>query len=120
MGFFDAEWFAKAIQEEDEIDKKSVKIYLKDKIDEKKFNDILIKVGLTSIEIKNSKKSEIYYKFSLNDISKNTREKHFFIGSNIKLDAEKSCIHIYGYTEFYAGNKIINKNLISDIKKNTF
>lgn len=35
MGFFDAEWFAKAIQEEDEIDKKSVKIYLKDKIDEK-------------------------------------------------------------------------------------
>ena len=120
MGFFDAEWFAKAIQEEDEIDKKSVKIYLKDKIDEKKFNDILIKVGLTSIEIKNSKKSEIYYKFSLNDISKNTREKHFFIGSNIKLDAEKSCIHIYGYTEFYAGNKIINKNLISDIKKILF
>lgn len=103
-----------------EINRKDKEIYLKDKIDEKVFGDILIKVGLTSIEIKNSEKSEIYYKFSLNDISKNTREKHFFIGSNIKLDAEKSCIHIYGYTEFYAGNKIINKNLISDIKKILF
>lgn len=42
-----------------------ITIYLKDKIDEKAFDNILIKIGLTSIEIKNSEKSEIYYKFSL-------------------------------------------------------
>ena len=35
-----------------EINRKDKEIYLKDKIDEKVFGDILIKVGLISIEIK--------------------------------------------------------------------
>ena len=80
----------------------SIVIHLKDKIDEKVFNDILIKIGLTSIEIKNSEKSEIYYKFSLTAKAIYTNPMNdFFIGSHIKLDAEKSCICIYGYQDDY-------------------
>ena len=45
----------------------SLTIYLKDKIDENIFGDILRKMGLYSIEIKNAEKSEIYYQFSLRD-----------------------------------------------------
>ena len=84
-----------------------ITIYLKDKIDEKAFDNILIKIGLTSIEIKNSEKSEIYYKFSLTAKIYTSHMNDFFIGSHIKLDAEKSSICIYGY----------NENIISDMKK---
>ena len=88
-----------------------ITIYLKDKIDEKAFDNILIKIGLTSIEIKNSEKSEIYYKFSLTAKAIYTNPKNdFFIGSHIKLDAEKSSICIYGY----------NENIISGMKKILF
>ena len=90
--------------------KKNITIYLKDKIDEKAFGDILIKVGMTSIEIKNSEKYKIYYKFSLNESSENAWYKDFLIGRHIKLDAEKSCIYIYGYGE----------NVIENMKKILF
>lgn len=68
-------------------------IQLKDKIDEKVFNDILIKEGLTkiSIEMKNSEKSNVYNYFKFTDeinLSNITPVK--FIG----LDAENSCIYI--------------------------
>ncbi|WP_432633799.1 hypothetical protein [Brachyspira sp.] len=94
-----------------EVNRKDKEIYLKDKIDEKTLNDILIKVGLISIEIKNSEKSEIYYKFSLygsNPDKSGLRD--FVLGSHIKLDAEKSSICIYGY----------NENIISGMKKILF
>ena len=85
-----------------------ITIYLKDKIDEKAFGDILIKVGMTSIEIKNSEKSEIYYKFSLTAKAIYTNPMNdFSIGSHIKLDAEKSCICIYGYKDDYDEKNII-------------
>lgn len=93
-----------------------ITIYLKDKIDEKAFDNILIKIGLTSIEIKNSEKSEIYYKFSLTAKAIYTNPMNdFFIGSHIKLDAEKSCICIYGYQDDYD-----EKNIILGIKKILF
>ena len=99
-----------------EINRKDKEIYLKDKIDEKVFGDILIKVGLTSIEIKNSEKSEIYYKFSLTAKAIYTNPMNdFFIGSHIKLDAEKSCICIYGYQDDYD-----EKNIILGMKKILF
>lgn len=91
-------------------------IHLKDKIDEKAFDNILIKIGLTSIEIKNSEKSEIYYKFSLTAKAIYTNPMNdFFIGSHIKLDAEKSCICIYGYQDDYD-----EKNIILGMKKILF
>ena len=94
-----------------EINRKDKEIYLKDKIDEKVFGDILIKVGLISIEIKNSEKSEIYYKFSLYASNPNKPGmKDFVLGSHVKLDAEKSSICIYGY----------NENIISGMKKILF
>lgn len=94
-----------------EINRKDKEIYLKDKIDEKAFGDILIKVGLISIEIKNSEKSEIYYKFSLYASNPNKPGmKDFVLGSHVKLDAEKSSICIYGY----------NENIISGMKKILF
>ena len=65
---------------------------------------------MTSIEIKNSEKSEIYYKFSLNESSENAWYKDFYIGRGIKLDAEKSCIYIYSYGE----------NIISGMKNILF
>ena len=93
-----------------------ITIYLKDKIDEKAFDNILIKIGLTSIEIKNSEKSEIYYKFSLTAKAIYTNPMNdFFIGSHIKLDAEKSCICIYGYQDDYD-----EKNIILGMKKILF
>ena len=91
----------------------SIVIQLKDKIDEKVFNDILIKVGLISIEIKNSENSEIYYKFLLTAKAIYTNPwdmKDFVLGSHVKLDAEKSSICIYGY----------NENIISGMKKILF
>ena len=93
-------------------------IHLKDKIDEKVFNNILIKVGLISIEIKNLEKSEIYYKFSLNDNVQKTLSKDFFIGSHIKLDAEKSSICIYSYYTNYG--RYNEENIISGMKKILF
>lgn len=93
-------------------------IYLKDKIDEKVFHNILIKEGLISIEIKNLEKSEIYYKFSLNDNVQKTLSKDFFIGSNIKLDAEKSSICIYSYYTNYG--RYNEENIISGMKKILF
>lgn len=94
-----------------ELHREYRKIYLKDKIDEKALNNILIKVGLTSIEIKNSEKSEICYKFSLYaDSLPDIFGLDIFIGSHIKLDAEKSCICIYDYDE----------NIISGMKKILF
>ena len=94
-----------------EINRKDKEIYLKDKIDEKVFGDILIKVGLISIEIKNSEKSEIYYKFSLYASNPNKPGmKDFVLGSHVKLDAEKSSIFIYGY----------NESIISGMKKILF
>ncbi|WP_288519781.1 hypothetical protein [uncultured Brachyspira sp.] len=99
-----------------EINRKDKEIYLKDKIDEKVFGDILIKVGLISIEIKNSEKSEIYYKFSLYDSNPNKPGmKDFVLGSHVKLDAEKSCICIYGYQDDYD-----EKNIILGMKKILF
>lgn len=93
-----------------------ITIYLKDKIDEKAFDNILIKIGLTSIQIKNSEKSEIYYKFSLTAKAIYTNPMNdFFIGSHIKLDAEKSCICIYGYQDDYD-----EKNIILGMKKILF
>ena len=94
-----------------ELHREYRKIYLKDKIDEKALNDILIKLGLISIEIKNSEKSEICYKFSLYaDSLPDIFGLDIFIGSHIKLDAEKSCICIYDY----------DKNIISGMKKILF
>lgn len=94
-----------------ELHREYRKIYLKDKIDEKALNDILIKLGLISIEIKNSEKSEICYKFSLYaEKLPNIFGLDIFIGSHIKLDAEKSCICIYDYDE----------NIISGMKKILF
>ena len=73
--------------------KKSIVIQLKDKIDEKVFNDILVKEGLTkiSIEIKNSEKSNIYNFFTFEDEVDITD----IVPVNIMwLDAENSCINI--------------------------
>ena len=143
---------------------RTMKIYLKNKIDEKVLNDTLTKIGLISIEIKNDYfkslldrggifsliadaaniaanivanaanivddivddtaqttvsppsgelyfSSRTYYKFSLTDkINLSTIKDDFFIGSHIRLDAEKSCICIYGY----------NENIISGMKKILF
>ena len=96
-------------------ERRDIKIYLKDKIDEKALKDTLIEIGLISIEITKSHfLFETYYKFSLKDkISPiNNCYQDFFIGCSIKLDAEKSCIRIYGYNE--------NENVISGMKKILF
>ena len=71
----------------------SIVIQLKDKIDEKVFNDILIKEGLTkiSIEIKNSEKSHIYNFFTFEDEVDITDIAPVNI---MWLDAENSCINI--------------------------
>ena len=73
--------------------KKSIVIQLKDKIDEKVFNDILVKEGLTkiSIEIKNSEKSNIYNFFTFEDEVDITDIAPVNI---MWLDAENSCINI--------------------------
>ena len=91
----------------------SIVIHLKDKIDEKVFNDILIKEGLTkiSIEIKNSEKSNVYNYFKFTDeINLSNIAPVKFIG----LDAENSCICIYGYKDDYV------KNIILGMKKILF
>lgn len=92
----------------------SIVIHLKDKIDEKVFNDILIKEGLTkiSIEIKNSEKSNVYNYFKFTDeINLSNIAPVKFIG----LDAENSCICIYGYKDDYD-----EKNIILGMKKILF
>ncbi len=92
----------------------SIVIHLKDKIDEKDFNDILIKEGLTkiSIEIKNSEKSNVYNYFKFTDeINLSNIAPVKFIG----LDAENSCICIYGYKDDYD-----EKNIILGMKKILF
>ena len=97
-----------------EINRKDKEIYLKDKIDEKVFNDILIKEGLTkiSIEIKNSEKSNVYNYFKFTDeINLSNIAPVKFIG----LDAENSCICIYGYKDDYD-----EKNIILGMKKILF
>ena len=88
----------------------SIVIQLKDKIDEKVFNDILIKEGLTkiSIEMKNSEKSNVYNYFKFTDeinLSNITPVK--FIG----LDAENSCIYI---------NSIKDKSKSSNLNLDAF
>lgn len=73
--------------------KKSIVIHLKDKIDEKTFNDTLVKIGLNliSIEIKNSKKSNTYNFFKFEDEIDITDIAPVNI---MWLDAEKSSINI--------------------------
>lgn len=103
-------------------DAKCIKIYLHEKIDEKVINDTLIKLGLTSLEFANSKGSEKYYYFEL-------EEGHFYAGSMnyvitwnyIKVDVENSCICINypkGYNYISNNSNILNKILSLLIKEN--
>ena len=73
--------------------KKNITIYLKDKIDEKAFGDILIKEGLTkiSIEMKKSEKSIVYNYFKFTDEINLANITPMCI---IVLDADSSCIYI--------------------------
>ncbi len=73
--------------------KKSIVINLKDKIDEKAFNDTLVKIGLNliSIEIKNSDKSDTYNFFKFEEEINITDIAPVNI---MWLDAEKSSINI--------------------------
>ena len=71
-----------------------ITIYLKDKIDEKAFGNILIGEGLTkiSIEIQNSGKSNIYHLFKFGDKVDLTNITYYY--NMIGLDTENSCIYI--------------------------
>ncbi|WP_432633140.1 hypothetical protein [Brachyspira sp.] len=73
--------------------KKSIVINLKDKIDEKTFNDTLVKIGLNliSIEIKNSDKSDTYNFFKFEEEINITDIAPVNI---MWLDAKNSCINI--------------------------
>ena len=71
-----------------------ITIYLKDKIDEKAFGNILVGEGLTkiSIEIQNSGKSNIYHLFKFGDKVDLTNITYYY--NMIGLDIENSCIYI--------------------------
>ena len=71
-----------------------ITIYLKDKIDEKAFGNILVGEGLTkiSIEIQNSGKSNIYHLFKFGDKVDLTNITYYY--NMIGLDTENSCIYI--------------------------
>lgn len=71
-----------------------ITIYLKDKINEKAFGNILVREGLTkiSIEIQNSEKSNIYHLFKFGDKVDLTNITYYY--NMIGLDAENSCIYI--------------------------
>lgn len=91
-------------------DAKCIKIYLRKKINEKALNDTLIKLGLTSLEFANSKGSEKYYYFELEEERSYAASINYVITWNyIKVDVENSCICI-NYPKYY--------NYISNHKSN--
>ena len=104
-------------------DAKCIKIYLHEKIDEKVINDTLIKLGLTSLEFANSKGSEKYYYFELEEGRFYAGSMNYVITWNyIKVDVENSCICInypkdYNYISNYKSN-ILYKILSLLIKEN--
>lgn len=104
-------------------DAKCIKIYLHEKIDEKVINDTLIKLGLTSLEFANSKGSEKYYYFELEEERSYAASINYIITWNyIKVDFENSCICInypkdYNYISNYKSN-ILYKILSLLIKEN--
>lgn len=98
-------------------DAKCIKIYLREKINEKALNDTLIKLGLTSLEFANSKGSEKYYYFELEEERSYAASINYVITWNyIKVDVENSCICInypkdYNYISNHKSNilfKILN------------
>ena len=70
---------------------KNVVIHLLEKVDEKIFDNTLMKLGFNSIEIANSEISEKYYYLKL--VYEFERGEKI-TNSSIKLDAENSCIYI--------------------------
>lgn len=70
---------------------KNVVIHLLEKIDEKIFNNTLMKLGFISIKIENSEISGKYYYLKL---SYEFERGEKITNSSIKLDAENSCIYI--------------------------
>ncbi|TXJ11072.1 hypothetical protein [Brachyspira aalborgi] len=104
-------------------DAKCIKIYLHEKIDEKVINDTLIKLGLISLEFANSKGSEKYYYFELEEERSYASSINYIITWNyIKVDFENSCICInypkdYNYIGNYKSN-ILYKILSLLIKEN--
>lgn len=104
-------------------DAKCIKIYLHEKIDEKVINDTLIKLGLISLEFANSKGSEKYYYFELEEGRFYAGSMNYVITWNyIKVDVENSCICInypkgYNYIGNYKSN-ILYKILDLLIKEN--
>lgn len=79
---------------ENEIDGyRCITVYLPEKINENIFDNTLIKLGLISIEISNSKNSEKYYYFKLNNYKEESSYKSI-INNSIRIDIENSCIYI--------------------------
>ena len=103
-------------------DAKCIKIYLHEKIDEKVINDTLIKLGLISLEFANSKGSEKYYYFKLEEGRFYAGSMNYVITWNyIKVDVENSCICINypkGYNYISNNSNILNKILALLIKEN--
>lgn len=100
-------------------DAKCIKIYLREKINEKALNDTLIKLGLISLEFANSKGSEKYYYFELeekhsyDDSINYVRTSHY-----IKVDVENSCICLNYQTNYNDKSNILYKILNLLIREN--
>ena len=86
-----------------------ITIYLKDKIDEKVFGNILVGEGLTkiSIEIQNSGKSNIYHLFKFGDKVDLTNITYYY--NMIGLDTENSCIYI---TKIFSFKEVSKSTLV--------
>ena len=86
-----------------------ITIYLKDKIDEKAFGNILVGEGLTkiSIEIQNSGKSNIYHLFKFGDKVDLTNITYYY--NMIGLDTENSCIYI---TKIFSFKEVSKSTLV--------
>ena len=86
-----------------------ITIYLKDKIDEKVFGNILVGEGLTkiSIEIQNSGKSNIYHLFKFGDKVDLTNITYYY--NMIGLDTEYSCIYI---TKIFSFKEVSKSTLV--------
>ena len=95
---------------------KNVVIHLLEKVDEKIFDNTLMKLGFNSIEIANSEISEKYYYLKL--VYEFERGEKI-TNSSIKLDAENSCIYIddtstYRVDIFGEIEKLLLENKIID------
>lgn len=97
-------WTAKKTEEKKyynlPFDEKVV-IHLLEKIDEKIFNNTLMKLGFISIKIENSEISGKYYYLKL--VYEFERGEKI-TNSSIKLDAENSCIYICNTSYVFGGN----------------